>query len=94
MFVLQIEHVAKNFESWKKAFDSDPANRKQSGVKAYRILRSAGDPNLVIIELEFNTRGEAELMHEKLGGIWKQLEGKVIEGVKARVCEVVETITL
>ena len=28
MYILQIEHPVPNYEGWKKAFDSDPVNRK------------------------------------------------------------------
>ena len=53
MPTLRIEHPVPNYEGWKKAFDSDPVNRKQSGVKSYRIYRPAGNPNYAIVELDF-----------------------------------------
>ncbi len=48
MIILQIEHPVPNFDGWKKAFDSDPINRKQSGVRRYKISRQADNPNYVI----------------------------------------------
>ena len=39
MITLRIEHKIVNYDGWKKSFDSDPINRKQSGVKHYRIFR-------------------------------------------------------
>lgn len=32
MTILRIEHGVPSFEGWKKAFDSDPVNRKKMGV--------------------------------------------------------------
>ena len=44
MYILQIEHPVPNYEGWKKAFDSDPVSRKQSGVRHYKISRKTDDP--------------------------------------------------
>jgi hypothetical protein len=32
MHVLRIEYSVPDFDEWKKVFDSDPADRKASGV--------------------------------------------------------------
>jgi len=92
MIILQIEHPVADYNSWKKAFDIDPVNRKQSGVKRYRIFRQTDNPNYVIIELEFDKLDEAKKLLAALQGIWKQIEGKIITGPKARIMEVVESI--
>ena len=47
MVVLQIEHPVPDFNGWKKAFDSDPVNRKESGVRRYTIFKKNDDPNYV-----------------------------------------------
>ena len=60
MFILHIEHKVPNFDGWKKAFESDPINRKKSGVRRYNILRPMDDPNYVIIDLEFESLKAAE----------------------------------
>jgi hypothetical protein len=44
---VRIEHTVPNFEKWKQAFDSDPVDRKGSGVRRYQVLRAQDDPNLV-----------------------------------------------
>ena len=92
MIILQIEHPVADYNSWKKAFDIDPVNRKQSGVKRHRIFRQTDNPNYVIIELEFDKLDEAKKLLAALQGIWKQIEGKIITGPKARIMEVVESI--
>jgi hypothetical protein len=60
MFTLQIEHSNKNFDMWKAAFDRDPVNRSASGVVSHRIGRPVDDARYVVVELDFNERGQAE----------------------------------
>ena len=91
MIVLQIEHPVPDFNNWKKAFDSDPMNRKQSGVKQYRIFRQKDDPNCVIVELEFEEIQEAELMLSRLQKLWNQVEGMIMTGPKTRILELIES---
>jgi len=90
MIVLQIEHAVPDYGYWKKAFDIDPVNRKQSGVKRHRVFRQADNPNFVIIELEFETLNEAKNLLAALQNVWKQIAGKVILGPKARIIELTE----
>jgi hypothetical protein len=60
MPIVRIEHAVPSFEKWKQAFDSDPADRKGSGVRRYQILRLRDDPNYVLIDVEFDSLNEAE----------------------------------
>jgi hypothetical protein len=90
MIVLQIEHLVPDFNVWKKAFDSDPVNRKQSGVKLYRIFRQVDNPNYVILELEFDSLFEAEALLATLQKLWHRVEGKVMMSPQARIVETVE----
>lgn len=77
MYSIRIEHAVPNFEAWKQqGFDSDPLDRRGSGVKEYRVMRAINDPNYAVIDLLFETREEAELMLEKLETMW----GKVKDG--------------
>jgi hypothetical protein len=92
MIILQIEHPVPDYSSWKKAFDIDPVNRKQSGVKRHRIFRQTDNPNYIIIELEFDKLNEAKGLLAALRDIWKQIEGKIITGPKARIIEMVEQV--
>ena len=92
MIILQIEHPVPDYSSWKKAFDIDPVNRKQSGVKCHRIFRQTDNPNYIIVELEFDKLNEAKELLAALQGIWKQIEGKIITGPKARIIELVEQV--
>ena len=50
------------------AFDRDPAGRQQSDVRYYRILRSIGNPNYIMVDLEFDSSSEAEAL---LAALWR-----------------------
>ena len=91
MPTLQIEHPVPNFDDWKKAFDSDPAGRQQSGVLRYKILRKVDDLNYVIIDLEFDKLSEAESFLNSLRNLWGRVEGKIINNPQARIIELVES---
>jgi ribose 5-phosphate isomerase len=91
MIILQIEHPVPDYNGWKKAFDSDPMGRKQSGVKRYKIYRQSDNANNVIVDLEFDTIDEAKDLQAKLKQLWNQVEGKIITGPKARIIEMVES---
>src|SRR5262249_21775323 len=39
MTILHIEHPIRDFDLWKKAFDSDPIGRERSGVRHHQVLR-------------------------------------------------------
>jgi len=92
MLVLQIEHLVPEFAGWKKVFDSDPLDRKQSGVRAHRICKTIDNPNYIIIELEFDNIQEAEKMHEKLKELWPRVEGNVMMNPQSRIIETIESI--
>ena len=57
-------------DGWKQAFDSDPADRKGSGVKRYLVMRAVDDLNHVLIDLEFSTVAQAEGLLASVRTIW------------------------
>jgi hypothetical protein len=91
MPVLHIQHAVPNFEGWKRAFDSDPMDRKGSGVRRYHVHRSIGDPNFVMIDLEFDAQSEAERMLERLRQLWAGPGGAVMRNPEAWIIETVES---
>ncbi len=91
MTVLHIEHPVPNYEAWKVAFDADPVGREKSGVRRYRILRAMDDPNYVMIDLEFDTEGEAEALLASMRVIWDRVQGTLMSDPRARIVESVET---
>jgi hypothetical protein len=60
MVTLHIERPVADFDAWKAAFDGFAAQRERAGVQAHRILRPADDASYVVVELDFQTRPEAE----------------------------------
>ena len=60
MHILQIEHLIRDFDTWKMAFDHVDGRRQQLGVRGYRILQPTDDPNHGMIDLEFDSASEAE----------------------------------
>lgn len=92
MPVLQIEHPVRDFDAWKKAFDSDPVGREEGGVRRYRILRPIDDPKYILVDLEFDSSGEAEAFHAALRDLWRRVEAEgLIENPRARILEAVES---
>ena len=91
MPTLHIEHEVGDYDSWKRvAFDVDPIGRAKSGVRRHRISRSVDDPNFVIIELELETKSEAEVMLAALQNLWRNPLAR-IGAPTARIVEIVDT---
>jgi len=91
MHILRIEHQVPDFDGWKEAFDSDPIGRKQSGVRRHRVLRPIDDPKYVMIDLEFDSVSEAESVRAALQGLWRRVQGQVMQDPRVRIVEVVES---
>lgn len=91
MYILRIEHPVADFDGWKKAFDSDPVGRERSGVRRYQILRPVDDAQYVMIDLEFDTVGEAEALLSAMRAVWGRVEGTIMTNPQARIVESVET---
>ena len=87
---LQIEHKVPNYDQWKKAFESDPINRKKHNVRRYKIFRPLDDPYYVIIDLEFDNLKEAEDTLNALRNLWVSVEGKVMMNPKTRILALAE----
>ncbi|MEZ5038869.1 MAG: hypothetical protein R2828_03230 [Saprospiraceae bacterium] len=94
MITLRIEHKVSSFDGWKNAFDSDPINRKQSGVKRYRIYRPADDENYVIIELDFEHIEQAHSTQTALHKMFGMAEGKLIFGGQTKILTMMEVTEL
>jgi hypothetical protein len=90
MTVVRIEHSVPSFDKWKQAFDRDPADRKGSGVRRYRILRLQKEPNYVMIDLEFDNTAEAEAFVQKMQRIWDGPAKGVMLNPRARIADFVE----
>ena len=60
MATLHIEHPITDFDTWNAAFARFADARRRAGVRQQRIQRPVGNPAYVVIDLDFDTVGEAE----------------------------------
>jgi hypothetical protein len=92
MLTLRIEHQVADFDAWKQAFESDPVGRERSGVRRYSISRVVDDPNYVMIDLDFDSRSEAEGLLAAMRDVWGVVEpAGLVVGPQARIVQTVET---
>jgi hypothetical protein len=91
--IVQIEHPIRNFETWKAAFDRDPARREASGVRRHQIFRPIDDPAYVAVDLEFDGHEAATAFKEAIEAVWRSPEAAPALGgaPRARIVDVVET---
>lgn len=96
MPIVRIEHGIHDFDSWKVAFDRDPAGRKSSGVRHYQVLRPVDDPAYIMIDLDFDTVAEAESFLDVMHRVWgsPQAAPALAGTPKTRIVEAVETMDL
>ena len=91
MTIIHIEHTVRDYDAWKAAFDADPMDRKGSGVRRYTIARATDNPDSVRIDLELETKAQAETMLASLQEMWQGLEGMFVNSPTGRVFDVAET---
>ncbi|MDQ1058519.1 hypothetical protein QFZ23_002420 [Arthrobacter globiformis] len=66
MFTLHTSYPVRDYEAWKKVFDTDPAGRAASGARSVRVFRDTDDQNGVAVLLDFDTKEAATAFLEKL----------------------------
>lgn len=93
MVTVHIEHPIRDFETWKAAFDRDPAGRERSGVRRYRIHRPTDDPNYVLIDLDFERAEAAEGFLAVMREVWRSPAAApaLVGSPQARIVETVES---
>lgn len=94
MPTLRIEHAVPSFDGWKRAFDNDPANRKSSGVRRYRISQAVDDPNYVTIDLDFDTVAEAQGLLAAMEQVWAGPGKAFMVDPRAKIVEIIENVEL
>jgi hypothetical protein len=92
MHTLRIEHKIRDFDTWKAAFDRDPGRRQQFGVRRYRISRPVDDPAYIMVDLEFDSAGQAEAFLVGMREVWRspQAAPALVGNPRARIVEAVE----
>ncbi len=94
MITLRIEHKISTYEGWKKAFDSDPIDRRKSGVKHYRVYRPTDNSNFIVIDLDFDNLERAQAAKTALQNIFPKIDGKLIFDIHLNLLGVIEDVTL
>jgi hypothetical protein len=94
MPTLQLEHAVKDFAMWKAAFDRDPIDRRALGVRRHRVCRPLDDPNYVVVELDFDSTGEAEACGKALRELWgsRTAAPALVGAPQVRIVESVEDL--
>lgn len=82
MATLRIEHAIHDYETWQKAFDGFAQARAQAGVRSFAIRQPAGDPQYLMLDLEFDTQGQAEsfagFLHDRVW--WSSTSSPALAG--------------
>lgn len=60
MATLHIEHPITDLETWLGAFNNFAEARKHAGVQSQRVRQPVGDPNYIVVDLEFQDLAAAE----------------------------------
>ena len=75
MTVLHIEHPVTDFEIWQNAFNRFAEVRSLAGVRSETVQRPVDDPAYVVVDLEFDTRDDAQTFLQFLSSeIWTSPE--------------------
>jgi hypothetical protein len=90
MILLHIEHTVMDFDNWKASFDSYEEFRQKSGVCRYRVSRPVDNANYAVIDLEFDTLGQAEALLANVQQVWQRVDGTLIKDPQWRFSQVVE----
>jgi hypothetical protein len=71
MAILLIEYRVADYQEWKAVFDQDPMGRRSHGVTRHWIYLDTGDPNHLMLSLEFPSAEEATAFRNTLQPVWK-----------------------
>ena len=59
--VLVVHHRVRDYDAWKPVFDEHADVRKQHGAVRHWLYRTAGDPNDVVVAMEFGSQEHPSL---------------------------------
>jgi len=58
--ILVVDHRVADFDAWRTMYDEVRGWQHDSGVRFEQVLRSADDPNRVVVTHAFDSRSAAE----------------------------------
>lgn len=70
MITLRIDTTVHDFDSWFEVFNRYEDFRRTSGVRSYRVVRTADDPRQVRVDLDFDDTATATSFRGALAKIW------------------------
>ncbi|MEA2507470.1 MAG: hypothetical protein QOH48_2088 [Actinomycetota bacterium] len=59
LVTLHIEHPITDYETWFSAFSGFTEARRRAGVRDHRVQHPVDDRRYIVIDLDFDTAGEA-----------------------------------
>ena len=96
MVTLHIENQVHDYDAWKAVFDKFDRERRNRGMRSYRIVRNTEDPNQVLIDMEFDSTTRAEEFREFLRVVrtTPQSQAQLVDQRPAAIFEVAEEMVL
>lgn len=93
MPILQIEHPVRDYGTWKAVFDGAQERREVGRVRRYQVYRPVDDPNYIAVDLEFDSRVEAEAFKLGIEKLWQSPQAAPLLGgiPRARIVDIVES---
>ena len=92
MTTLHIENEVHDFTTWKAVFDKYDAFRAEHNVRSYRLSHHAGEPNRLVIDLDFDSADDASVFRAALEKVWAspQSREQLVGHAKPVILEVIE----
>ena len=91
MATLHVENTVQDYDTWKATFDKFDRERRDRGVRSYRVVRGYEDPRQVIIDMEFDSTTRAEEFREFLGRVVSTPQARELL-IEHRVPVILETM--
>jgi len=94
MTTLRIEHAIRDYDTWKSAFDGFSEARATAGVRSFAIRQPVDDPAYLMLDLEFDTPGQArafaEFLHQH---VWSSPTSSpaLVGAAQTRILDLVRT---
>lgn len=91
MAQLRLQYTIGDFDAWRKLFDADPLDRAGSGVRRVLVTRGVDAPDLLFVDLEFETVEEARTMLGRFEELWAAIPGDLAPQASGTIVETVLT---
>lgn len=91
MAQLRLQYTIGDFDGWRQLFDADPLDRAGSGVRRVLVTRGADAPDILFVDLEFDTVEAARAMLGRFEELWAGIPGDVAPQASGVVVETVLT---